>query len=346
MRQRRAFEDSLSFSPILGHSRAIIAAINKDRMKRQDLKICEFNLENLFISMEYYKGQNLEQISEQDWKSLALAQLQKKQKPIQKIWGLAQTILEIDPDVLMLVEVGGKDSLENFNQYFLKQKFTVLFVEGNSTRSIDLGFLVKKEIRYRTEVRSNKETPIEITNALGKRISRFSRDVAELRLYDADDLKLVILLTHLKSKLSTEQDYQGKDARTGEAEALVRIYEKLRSSFPTVPMIAGGDLNADLSSLELEFLKRSELIDFHDCLQTPVEDRVSFVYFDYFGRPHPDILDYILISPDLCDHVVKTKSHTHRYKSFLNLPEELPGSPQKRYQMPSDHYPLVLTINI
>lgn len=71
-------------------------------MGQTELKVCEVNLENLFISMEYYQGQALDQMSEQEWKSLALAQLRKKQKPLRKIWGLAKAILDIDPDILML----------------------------------------------------------------------------------------------------------------------------------------------------------------------------------------------------------------------------------------------------
>ncbi|MEO5968410.1 MAG: endonuclease/exonuclease/phosphatase family protein [Bdellovibrionia bacterium] len=296
--------------------------------------------------MEYYQGQPLDQMSEQEWRSFALAQLQRKQKPLRKLWGLAKAILDIDPDVLMLVEVGGKESLQNFNQYFLGQRYKPLFVEGNSRRNIDLGFLVKKELQYQTEARSNKETEVEVANFLGKHFSRFSRDVAELRLYDGQKLKLIILLAHLKSMLSTDQDFRGKDTRTGEAEALVRIYKNLRSVCPGVPIIVGGDLNANISSLELEFLKRSDLVDFHDYLQTPAENRVSLVYFDYSGKPVPNILDYLLISPDLCGQVVRGKSYTYRYKGFFDIPEGLPDTPQVRYKMPSDHYPLVLTVKL
>lgn len=244
------------------------------------------------------------------------------------------------------MEVGGRESLDNFNQHFLEQKFIPLFVEGNSTRNIDLGFLVKKDFRYRAEARSNRETQVEVANILGKYFSRFSRDVAELRLYDGQELKLIILLAHLKSMLSTDQDFKGKDTRTGEAEALVRIYKNLRTGFPGVPIIVGGDLNASLSSLELEFLEQSDLIDFHDYLQTPEENRVSLVYFDDAGQRVLNVLDYLLVSPDLCDQIIGSKSYTYRYKGFFDIPERLPESIQARYQMPSDHYPLVLTLNM
>lgn len=314
--------------------------------RNREIILCEYNLENLFISVEYYSGQDLKTVSESEWKSFALAQLQRKQKPLSKLFGISEAIEKIDPDVLMLTEVGGRDSLENLNRYFLQEKYLVYYVEGNSTRNIDLGFLVKKEFEFQVEARSNRETPVEVRTYQGNYTTRFSRDVAELRILDADEIRLIILLVHLKSMLSTEQDYKGKDVRTAEANALVAIYEKYREEFPHVPIVVGGDFNTELSSLELELLKRTDLTDFHDCLNTPQEERVSLVHFEVDGTPRPHILDYLLLSPHLRDRIVKAKSYTYRYQSFYDIPEPLPNAPQERYRLPSDHYPLVLTLTI
>ena len=313
-------------------------------MGEKKLKICEFNVENLFISMDFYQGQDLAEMSEPGWRNLALAQLQKKQKPLSKLWGLSKAVLDIDPDILMLIEVGGRDSLENFSRYFLNDQFIPLFIEGNSKRNIDLGFLVKKGLPFRVEGRSNRETPIEVNTLKGRHIAKFSRDVAELRLFDGDELKLIVLLTHLKSKITADQDFGGKDVRTAEATALAGIYENLRSVFPDVPIVLGGDFNAELSSLELELLKRTDLSDFHDSLETPAEKRISLVYFDYSGRPCPMVLDYLLISPHLKNRIINAESYTYGYKGFYEIPEQYPKTLKERYQMPSDHYPLVLTL--
>jgi endonuclease/exonuclease/phosphatase family metal-dependent hydrolase len=259
---------------------------------------------------------------------------------------LSQAILDIDPDILMLIEVGGQESLENFNTHFLNNRFVPHFVQGNSLRNIDLGFLVKRDLGWKVEALSHRDTPVEVSTYRGKYISRFSRDVAELRVYDDTKLKIIILLTHLKSMISTEQDYKGKDVRTAEAIALVGIYNEIKKTFPDVPVVLGGDFNTDLSSLEAELIKRTDLQDFHDCLGTPKEGRTSLVHFDYVGNPHSLVLDYLLISPHLCHRIVSEKSHTYRYKGFYNIPDSLPKTPQERYQMPSDHYPLVLTLRI
>src|SRR5688500_10353636 len=102
------------------------------------LTLCELNAENLFISLDYHEGENIEELSESEWRKLALPQLRRKQKPLRKLWALADAINDIKPDVLMLIEVGGKESLDHFNRHFLANRFQAHFLESNSDRSIDL----------------------------------------------------------------------------------------------------------------------------------------------------------------------------------------------------------------
>jgi hypothetical protein len=53
-----------------------------------------------------------------------------------------------------------------------------------------------------------------------------------------------------------------------------------------------------------------------------------------------------LLSPELKDKVQKDKSSTYHYRSFFDIPHPLPRTVSERYQMPSDHYPLVLTLDL
>jgi endonuclease/exonuclease/phosphatase family metal-dependent hydrolase len=308
-------------------------------------KICELNAENLFISLEHYEGGGFDNLSESQWRKLALPQLRHKQKPINKLWGLHDAIHDIDPDILMLIEVGGKESLDHFNHYFLKDAYEAYFVETNSNRSIDLAFLVKKNLRFHAKSVSNRETLVTIDQGAGVQ-TRFSRDVAELHLFEGTDLKLILLLTHLKSKISTDRDFQGRDMRRAEANALTALYTKICEKHPEVPVVVGGDFNSDLKSPELELIAKTNLTDFHDLVGSAAEDRISQMHFDYRGTPQPQILDYLLVSPHLKDKVVAKESHTYRYKSFYNTPHPLPTTVHQRYHMPSDHFPLVLVLEI
>lgn len=318
-------------------------------MARRELKICEFNLENLFISLEYQSGEKLDELSEEQWRALALAQLRRRQKPLWKVMGVARALLDMNPDVAMLVEVGGRDSLENFNRHFLGDRYEPVFVEGNSKRSIDLGFLVRRGLPLRATARSNRNTPVEVTALVGsemvRSVTRFSRDVAELHLEgERGEKQLILMLAHLKSKLTSERDVRGKDARTAEAMALAQLYQRTRVTHPEVPVVVGGDLNAELGSLELELLARTDLTDFHELRGSTAEERASYVHFDHGGRPHPQTLDYLLVSPDLKARVVPERSGTYRYKGFYEIVEPLPETPRERHRMPSDHYPIFLTI--
>jgi endonuclease/exonuclease/phosphatase family metal-dependent hydrolase len=309
------------------------------------LRICEYNIENLFISLDYYDGQDLNAVTEEEWKSFALPQLQRKQKPLHKLKGVTKAIFDINADIIMLIEVGGQESLDLFCHHFLEDEYIPHFIAGNSKRNIDLAFLVRRDFQYDIAVGTNKEKEIEVESYTGTFRTKFSRDVAELRILDGEETKLILLLTHLKSKISSDLDFQGKDMRTAEAKVLAELYLDLRNSNPDVPVVLAGDFNSELEGDEFVHLRSTDLIDFHDALDSVFEDRISLVHFDYFKKAHLNILDYILLSPELEAQIIAEESFTYRYKSFYDIPNELPKIPAERYIMASDHYPLVVTLH-
>jgi endonuclease/exonuclease/phosphatase family metal-dependent hydrolase len=313
-------------------------------MPGASLKICSFNVENLFLSLEYYRGGGFDGLSEMEFRDLALAQFRRRQKPLRKLWGLAQAMLDINADIFMLVEVGGPDSLANFNRHFLEDRYDTFFLEGNSKRNIDLGFLVKKERGLHVETYSNRELPVEVRAYQGSYRARFSRDVAELRVLKDGAPALICLLTHLKSKISSDQDFRGADLRSAEARALAAFYEAERKKFPGVPIILGGDFNAELDSEELAPLRQTDLLDFQDVRNASREERTSIIHITYHGEALHQVIDYMLISPDLKEHVVAGESGVYRYKGFYDIPDPLPTTMREKFRLPSDHYPLVLTL--
>src|SRR5690606_24436372 len=146
-----------------------------------------FNVENLFVFMDRFNDQDLRQLPEKTWQSLSTSITQNK--PLQKLWALARCIEEMNPDILCLNEVGGLESLENFNKHFLESRYESHLVEGNSHRGIDVGYLIKKDHAFKPLLISHKNRPIDFlypheTEGPGKSKSHyFSRDVAELRLF-------------------------------------------------------------------------------------------------------------------------------------------------------------------
>jgi len=310
------------------------------------LKICSYNVENLFLALEYHRGEPFDGLSEMQFRDLALAQFRRRQKPLRKLWGLAQAMLDISADIFMLVEVGGADSLHNFNRHFLENRYDVYFLEGNSKRNIDLGFLVRKERHLSVEAHSNRELPVDVHAYQGSYRAKFSRDVAELRILDGDHPALICLLTHLKSKISSDQDFRGTDLRSGEARALKNLYEARREKFPGVPILIGGDFNADLGSEELKPLRESDLTDFQDLIGTAPEERTTIIHINYHAEALHQVIDYILVSPELKNGVIAEGSGVYRYKGFYDIPDPLPATLKEKFRLPSDHYPLVLNVEL
>jgi len=115
-------------------------------MANENLRIMLWNVENLFIYLDKYNNEDLSTLSEIKWQKMSNASTPNKY--LNKIFGLKKSIDEIDPDVLMLNEVGGIESIENFNSLFLDSKYKAYLLEGNSDRGIDVGYLVKKDLDF------------------------------------------------------------------------------------------------------------------------------------------------------------------------------------------------------
>lgn len=167
------------------------------------LKLMQLNAENLFIFTDEEIKKSIDHLSEREWKTISSATT--PNKPLVKCRWLAESILDVDPDVIFLNEVGGLESIHNFNKYFLKNSYLPYLIEGNSDRGIDIGYLVHKRLPWRFELITHKNRPLHFLypheQQLGLNVSLtptsqpndqpakvikshyFSRDCAELRAY-------------------------------------------------------------------------------------------------------------------------------------------------------------------
>jgi len=321
------------------------------------LRLAQFNVENLFLFMDFYTGQDLNTSSEESWRRLSSSTT--PNKSLRKCRLLSETIHKIDPDILCLNEVGGIESLENFNKHFLGSKYMALLKEGNSHRGIDIGYLIKKDFPLKPLLISHKNRPLhflypnETEAPGGGKTHYFSRDIAELRFFKkgSNSPSLVILLAHLKSKLDPSGiDPEGRLRRQAELKALVQIYNDLRSELGAkVPVIVTGDFNgvARATNHEPEFTDLHQLTDLTDAFQIldlPDEQRISQVQISPSGKVNTMQIDYIFVSPELHPLMVKQRSGTFFYHTELGQPAPLPRSLEERDLLPSDHYPLVLNL--
>ncbi len=331
-----------------------------------NLRLVEFNVENLFLYLDHFRGQDLSLLTEKEWQKLSTSIV--GNKPLEHVRSIAQAVLDIDPDILMLCEVGGVESLANFSRLFLNDAYSVHLIEGNSNRGIDLGYLVKKSLPFRYDLNSHKHRTIDFLyphevqskeTGYGKlaRLSshKFSRDVLELRVHEegSETPVLIILLVHLKSQLDrTRIDPGGRDRRRAELEKLVTIYGELDQEFKgEVPIIMTGDFNGIASQpqpdQEFEGLyARSPLQDVLEVAAVAVDERFTHMQLgasrNRVGRNKQ--LDYIFVPPQLFDRVDPQATWVYRFKDVRGQTMLMPRNLNEKKLLASDHYPVVVTL--
>ena len=317
------------------------------------LKFMLLNAENLFLLSDQTITEDHLKIDEGRWQKLSTSIFDNK--PLNKCFALAKIIQDENPDIIMLCEVGGLESLTNFNRLFLKNKYSPALSEGNSNRHIDVGFLIRKEIGFYFDLISNKNRPINFNYPHEMNLStpavshKFSRDVAELHLFqkDRDNPFLLITLTHLKSHLDPENiDPRGSDRRQAELKAMIDIYLELEEKYSSkIPMIVAGDFNgnATSSNTDVEFTdiyNRTKLKDVCELTGLKDEDAYTFYQVGRSSKPEGKHLDYCFLNPLAQGKLTPGSTTVYRYKNPQGLPHDPPTSVDAKLQLPSDHYPI------
>lgn len=332
--------------------------------KSGELKVAQVNAENLFLYFDDELPADWKSLSERRWQKLSRATV--SNKPLRKALWLAESLLDIDADIILVNEVGGEESLANFARFFLEDRYATYLIEGNSDRGIDIGYLVKRDLPVRCELVSHKDRPLgflyphdlesnrffETTQPEKVLRSRyFSRDCLRLNLYKDGSITpdVVFLLVHLKSKLDPDGiDPEGKERRKAELSALVEIYKETRAERPGVPVIVGGDFNGqarkELCELELQaILDDTDLSNALETVGRSMEESMTQLLFDRLGVAVSLQIDYLFLSPEFSEHLRADGCYVYRYKSDLGVELPRPRTLDQRLYMPSDHYPVVVT---
>ena len=200
----------------------------------------------------------------------------------------AEVIREVDADVLCLVEVEDRTTLERFNTQALEPLGVdyphSLLVDGNDPRGIDIGlysrFPVRSVLPHIDDV---------YTGADGRPYRVFSRDCPEFEIVIPGKRRLWVLGNHLKS-----QGYGSKAGndrkRRLQSDRVVAILKRYKLKRDWV--VVAGDLNDFPDSKPLEPLTQHP--DLHDVLKTPHWTGPDWTY--HSGKKR---LDYLFVSTAL-----------------------------------------------
>lgn len=299
--------------------------------------------------------------TESAWQKNSTSQYENKS--LRKCQALARTLLEVDADIVMLCEVGGLESLQNFNQLFLKGAYSPALMEGNSDRNIDVGFLIRKGSPFYFDLLSNKSRSINYlyphereSLAQGYPIKaqshRFSRDAVELKLFqqNRENPFLIVLLTHLKSRLDKDKvDPGGFERRQAELKTLLEIHQELETKYPNTPQVVCGDFNgnAGFHQPDEEFRPLYETTKLKDALeidQVPQGERWTFCQIRSGARSEGRQIDFSFLNPAAAAKLKKQSAHIYRYKNETGIEIDPPQNLEAKFLLPSDHYPMVFEL--
>lgn len=329
------------------------------------LKIMLLNAENLFLLSDQPLGPEHLKLDQAQWSRLSTSVYENK--PLEKAKSLARILKAENPDLVLLCEVGGLESLQNFNRLFLGDQYSPALIEGNSDRNIDVGFLIRKNIGFYFDIISNKNRPInylypherqstDTGYPLKKAIAgshRFSRDVAELHCFQNNREKpfLIVLLTHLKSRLDPDGiDPNGFERRKAELQTLIEIYKELETKFQSkVPILVAGDFNGNATPVQTDpefqdLYQSTGLKDVCDLANLSAEDRATYYQVGRSSKSEGKQLDYCFLSPLLAAHLTPLSTHVYRYQDRLGQALNPPSTLEAKMALPSDHYPLVFSL--
>lgn len=327
-------------------------ASNETHSLKINLKISFLNAENLFLLFDSPPPKDALKMDEAQWQKLSTSIFENKS--LAKLKALAHSLNEINPDILMLCEVGGSESLKNFNELFLDSKYSFALIEGNSDRNIDVGFLVRKELPFYFDLSSNKNRSINFIYPHEKSqtpapVHKFSRDAAELKCFthNADEPFLILLLTHLKSRRDPEKkDPNGFERRKAELKALVEIEQAIEKKHPSVPLVMAGDFNGNASSEspDEEFkpiYQHTALKDILELGQVSLVDRATYYQVKTMGKTEGRQIDFCFLNPPAAKLLKNNSCSVYRYKDEFGFKIDIPQNIDAKLQLPSDHYPLV-----
>lgn len=274
------------------------------------IKIATFNAENFFMLLDRdYSRAEFEALSDADYAAMN-ASIYNPNKERSKVEAIAVTILAEDFDVVGLCEVGGMETLANFNRVYLGERYECYLHQENSRRGIFVGALVKK----------GRFGSVAARNVGGA----FSRNLLELRL-SSGGRTLKVFVVHLKSQYGQDR---GLEKRIEEVRQLCSVVDRR-------DCVVLGDFNGILirgqAQFEFEPFLELPFRDVLEAMDVPAGARFSHFYFNS-GEASFSQLDYIFCSEDIA--VLDGRA----------LADMVPLNYAQRRRLPSDHVFLAATI--
>jgi predicted extracellular nuclease len=196
----------------------------------------------------------------------------------------AKVINFVSADIISLIEVEDKTTLDTFNSQFIKKRYPYgMLVDAFDPRGIDVSLLSRLEI-------------CDIRTHMFEKVGRsriFSRDCLELTIKLPGDDFLYVFVNHFKSQgYGSEKENNAKRLR--QAQRVLDIIKERNHDLTKDKVVVLGDFNASPESKSLSpLMNLKELRDVLALKIAKPEDRWTY-HYDANQQ-----LDFILVSESL-----------------------------------------------
>jgi hypothetical protein len=305
----------------------------------KDLRFLAFNVENLFVSTGRFERTSATELR-------PVAGRGPEPKSEREIQQLRDVINDINPDIAVITEVESLGALQAMAAR-LESRFKGYVIEGNDSRGIDIGFLVKADLPFHVTHETHKDMkwfdPID-----RREIPLFSRDVPALllRRTQGDKPFLIVLGNHAKSKRDRPGDPESNILRTAQYEGIATIIRSYQRQYGIdVPILLAGDFNTDVRrGPELSPLRGLLASAFdHAPVVTPVSERITHTYHPKDGPTDAKQMDDFQASAALLPRLEEALVYRYRNADGSIMP--FARTFAERQRQPSDHLPVVLRIS-
>ena len=216
-------------------------------------------------------------------------------KPRAEMERLAESIRQLNADVIAVEEVESRDYLQRFVDVFLADmgyRHVVLF-EGNDNRGIDVGLISRIPVG---PVESNRHVTFP---GLDGSPRRFNRDVLEVTLLPEGAPPIEVWIVHLKSNVGGREE--AEPIRIPEAQQVRRMLDEDLTANPEARIIVTGDFNDTWDSNTLKTIVGPS----EGAMWSAGSESTDPELVTYNEGEFRSVIDFMLCSPAMARQFVK-----------------------------------------
>ena len=230
---------------------------------------------------------------------------------------VVESIQHMNADVVGLVEIGTKDSLNYLTGELKKKNVSYPYVEWMPSNDTNLNLAVLSRYPLKQTVHHKKDK-----YSLNQKMYTLKRGVLETHVQVTDNYTFTVLLTHLKSQVEVRYADQA-EIRLKEAQLIrEKIIDPMLEKDPKADFILMGDMNDNYNNMPIQTLIGTRTAHPRMVDSRPIEANgdtlpenrtrgrfrsVAWTHF-YSTEDSYSRLDYILDSPGMRDQFQAERS--------------------------------------